>query len=82
MSNPTNSKIWGALWVVYIVWGSTYLAIEYSIRSMPPLLAMGFRFLAASSLLGIVLVIKFGPKFFQVSPRQILALALLGALLR
>jgi len=81
MSNPTNSKIWGALWVVYIVWGSTYLAIEYSIRSMPPLLAMGSRFLAASSLLGIVLVIKFGPKFFQVSLRQILAMALLGALL-
>lgn len=81
MIQPSKSKIWSALWIVYIVWGSTYLAIEYSIRSMPPLLAMGSRFLAASCLLGIVLVIKFGPKFLQVTLRQILSLALLGALL-
>ena len=63
MSTPSRGKIWGALWVVYIVWGSTYLAIEYSIRSMPPLLAMGSRFLAAGLLMGAVLAIKYGLGF-------------------
>ena len=81
MSTPSRGKIWGALWVVYIVWGSTYLGIEYSIRSMPPLLAMGSRFLAAGLLMGIVLAIKFGPRYLKVERNQIPFLALLGALL-
>jgi drug/metabolite transporter (DMT)-like permease len=81
MSTPTRGKIWGALWVVYIVWGSTYLAIEYSIRSMPPLLAMGSRFLAAGLLMGVVLAIKFGPGYLKIKKRQIPFLTLLGALL-
>jgi len=67
--------------VVYIVWGSTYLAIEYAIRSMPPLLAMGSRFLAAGLLMGAVLAIKFGPGYLKVTKRQIPFLALLGSLL-
>jgi len=81
MSTPARGKIWGALWVVYIVWGSTYLAIEYSIRSMPPLLAMGSRFLAAGLLMGVVLAIKFGPGYLKIKKRQIPFLTLLGALL-
>ena len=81
MSTPSRGKIWGALWVVYIVWGSTYLGIEYSIRSMPPLLAMGSRFLAAGLLMGIVIAIKFGPSYLKVKKSQIPFLALLGALL-
>ena len=81
MSTPSRGKIWGALWVVYIVWGSTYLAIEYSIRSMPPLLAMGSRFLAAGLLMGFVLAIKYGLGFLKITRRQIPFLALLGALL-
>jgi hypothetical protein len=28
---------------VYIVWGSTYLAIKYAIATMPPLLMAGSR---------------------------------------
>ena len=81
MSTPSRGKIWGALWVVYIVWGSTYLAIEYSIRSMPPLLAMGSRFLAAGLLMGAVLAIKYGLGFLKITRSQIPFLALLGALL-
>ena len=81
MNTPTRGKVWGALWVVYIVWGSTYLAIEYSIRSMPPLLAMGSRFLAAGLLMGVVLAIKNGPRYLRVTRKQIPFLALLGALL-
>lgn len=36
---------------VYIVWGSTYLAIRYAIETIPPLLMAGTRFLSAGLLL-------------------------------
>lgn len=40
-----------ALTIVYIVWGSTYLAIAYVVETLPPFLAAGARFLAAGGLL-------------------------------
>ena len=43
--------IWGAMLSVYIVWGSTYLAIRFAVQSMPPFLMAGFRFLVAGSIL-------------------------------
>jgi drug/metabolite transporter (DMT)-like permease len=36
---------------VYIIWGSTYLAIKYAIETMPTFLMAGVRFLIAGSLL-------------------------------
>jgi drug/metabolite transporter (DMT)-like permease len=38
---------WLALFVVYIVWGSTYLAIRVVVRELPPFAAAGLRFLVA-----------------------------------
>ncbi|MFN2544943.1 MAG: EamA family transporter, partial [Actinomycetota bacterium] len=43
--------VWSALWAVYIVWGSTYLAIRVAVRTMPPLLMAGVRFIFAGALL-------------------------------
>ncbi len=39
---------WGA---VYLIWGSTYLAIKVAVGAIPPLFAAGVRFLAAGILL-------------------------------
>ena len=36
---------------IYVVWGSTYLAIRVMVATVPPLLASGSRFLVAGSLL-------------------------------
>jgi len=44
-------RAWAALWVIYLIWGSTYLAIRYVVRTMPPLLAGGVRFLIAGLLM-------------------------------
>jgi drug/metabolite transporter (DMT)-like permease len=44
-------KIWIALLVVYIFWGSTYLAIRYAVETIPPFLMAGTRFLVAGALL-------------------------------
>jgi drug/metabolite transporter (DMT)-like permease len=38
---------------VYIIWGSTYLAIKYAIDTIPPLLMAGVRFLSAGAVLMI-----------------------------
>jgi drug/metabolite transporter (DMT)-like permease len=39
---------------VYILWGSTYLAIKYVIETLPPLISAGARFLLAGATLFIV----------------------------
>ena len=39
-----NVRAMGALGIVYVVWGSTYLAIRYAIEELPPLLSAAIRF--------------------------------------
>ena len=41
---PPGWLVWSALGIVYVVWGSTYLAIRYVVDSLPPLLSAGSRF--------------------------------------
>ena len=50
-SSAPTWQVWGALWAVYIVWGSTYLAIRVAVRTMPPFLMAGVRFVFAGALL-------------------------------
>ncbi|MEW6241110.1 MAG: EamA family transporter, partial [Chloroflexota bacterium] len=45
-------KIWIALLALYIVWGSTYLAIRFAVETIPPFLSAGLRFLVS----GLILV--------------------------
>ena len=40
-----------ALGIVYVVWGSTYLAIAVADRTLPPMLMLSVRFLVAGGLL-------------------------------
>jgi drug/metabolite transporter (DMT)-like permease len=42
---------WSALAAVYVVWGSTYLAIRIGVRDIPPGLLAGVRYLVAGALL-------------------------------
>ena len=46
-------KVWLALIAVYLVWGSTYLAIRFVVESIPPLLSGGLRFLISGLILYI-----------------------------
>lgn len=54
-------KVWGALWLVYVVWGSTYLAIRVAVRTMPPLLKAGSRFVIAGLILYLIARARSGP---------------------
>lgn len=47
----SDLMIWTALVIVYVVWGSTYLAIRIAVESMPPLMMAGVRFLIAGGIL-------------------------------
>lgn len=44
-------RIWTAMLTLYIVWGSTYLAIRFAVATLPPFLMAATRFLAAGGLL-------------------------------
>ena len=48
---PSTLSVAAALGTVYVLWGSTYLAIAYVVESLPPLLAAGARFLLAGSMM-------------------------------
>ncbi len=50
---PTRYQIGLALLSVYLIWGSTYLAIRVAIESCPPFLMAGLRFFAAGAALWI-----------------------------
>ena len=51
MNKPSNLAIWTGLITVYIVWGSTYLAIRFAIETIPPFLMAGTRFTIAGLVL-------------------------------
>jgi len=46
-----KTKIWTALIALYLVWGSTYLAIRFAVETLPPFLHSSLRFLIAGTFL-------------------------------
>lgn len=53
--DPSVAALVAAYAVVYLVWGSTYLAIRFAVESIPPLLMAGSRFVVAGGTLLAVL---------------------------
>lgn len=49
--SPTVLGVAAAFAAIYIIWGSTYLAIRYAVETLPPFLMAGTRFLTAGALL-------------------------------
>jgi len=50
-AHASRARIVAAFAAVYVVWGSTYLAIRYAIETLPPFLMAATRFLVAGALL-------------------------------
>ncbi len=48
---PSRTLIALSFFAVYVIWGSTYLAIQYALESLPPFLIAGVRNLIAGSIL-------------------------------
>jgi drug/metabolite transporter (DMT)-like permease len=70
-----------ALLIVYLVWGSTYLAIRVVVEQAPPLAGMGSRYLAAGVLLGLLLGLRGGLGRLLVTRREFAGCAAIGLLL-
>lgn len=89
MSNGTALRVgparpvavWVALGTVYLVWGSTYLAIRIVVDTLPPLVAMSARFITAAVLLGALLMFRGGVGALRVRPRELGGAAVVGILL-
>jgi len=52
-------KIWAGLITLYLIWGSTYLAVRFAVESIPPFMVSGFRnFLAGLILFAFSILSK------------------------
>ncbi|MGC4744888.1 EamA family transporter [Micromonospora sp. DT201] len=80
-ANVTPTLIWTALIVVYLLWGSTYLAIRIAVETLPSLLSAALRFAVAGLILAMVLRLRRGPGALRVDRRQLGSAALVGVLL-
>ncbi|MEU2158574.1 EamA family transporter [Streptomyces sp. NPDC019396] len=76
-----SGAVWGALAIVYVVWGSTYLAIRVVVETMPPFLSTGARFLTAGLLLAAITAWRQGPSALKATPVQLASAAMVGLLL-
>ena len=48
---PPAAPVWIAFALVYVFWGSTYLAISIAVRSIPPAMLCAVRFLISGPLM-------------------------------
>jgi drug/metabolite transporter (DMT)-like permease len=70
---------WLALGIVYVVWGSTYLGIRVAVRTIPPFVMGGTRFVLAGVLLYGIARLRGAPRW--LSWRELGACAVAGTLL-
>lgn len=75
---PSRLKLVLAFAAVYIIWGSTYLAIRYAIETLPPLLMAGTRFILAATALYLWARLRGAARVERINWR---AAAIIGGLL-
>ena len=73
--------VWLALATIYLIWGSTYLAIRVMVETVPPLLGAGVRFLLAGLVFYAFLRLRRGAAAVRFSRANLLAAAGAGTLL-
>ena len=80
--SPRHRRLlpWLALLVVYVVWGSTYMAIRIAVREMPPFAAAAVRF-GASGLVMAAIAFFVDRGHGRPTRRQLADYALVGILL-
>src|SRR2546428_619184 len=74
----SSLAIWTAMASVYIIWGSTYLAIAIAVQTLPPLFSAGLRFLVAGLVLLAIVAARRG---LHVVRAQLVGASRVGRLL-
>lgn len=78
---PANWLVWLALGTIYVIWGSTYLAIRVMVETVPPLLGAGFRFMLAGAVFYLVLLLRRGRAAVRFTGLELLSALGAGTLL-
>ena len=76
-----RAKVWVALWTVYLIWGSTYLGIELTGETIPPLFAVAVRFVIAGALMAGWVAWRRGTGALRVRAAELGSAVLVGLLL-
>ena len=80
-ARPGPLLTWTNLWIVYIVWGSTYLAIRVMVETIPPLLGAGVRFVVAGAGVLAFLAARRGWAAIRPTRAELAGCLLVGTLL-
>jgi drug/metabolite transporter (DMT)-like permease len=78
---PSALLVAVALGIVYVVWGSTYLAIRVTVHDLPAMSSASWRYGAAGVILAAILVVRSGWSVLRVGRVELAGAALLGLLL-
>ena len=74
-------QVWTGLWIVYLVWGSTYLAIRVVVETIPPFLSAGARFGFAGLAMLAFLTWRRGAAVLRPGRRELASCLAVGTLL-
>jgi drug/metabolite transporter (DMT)-like permease len=64
-------QVWLALGLVYVIWGSTYLAIRVVVETLPAMLSGGLRFVLAGLIMLVAIGLRQGREALRVDRRQL-----------
>src|SRR5579864_5135159 len=78
-ASPSRWMVILAFGLVYLFWGSTYLAIDIAVQTIPPALMCGVRFSIAGSIMLAVCALMGRKVLYSV--RQLLLVSVVGILL-
>ncbi|HWI73421.1 MAG TPA: EamA family transporter [Baekduia sp.] len=79
---PQEMRVWAALGAIYLIWGSTYLAIRLMVETVPPALGAGARFvLAGGAMLALLAARRGGASALRVTRTQLWWCFVVGTLL-
>jgi drug/metabolite transporter (DMT)-like permease len=81
MAARHDARIWLALGAVYVVWGSTFIALAIVVRDLPPLVAMSARHVVAGGVLLAFALPRGDREHDRIGKRQIGAALVFGGLL-
>jgi drug/metabolite transporter (DMT)-like permease len=81
MATRRDARVWLALVTVYLVWGSTFVALAIVVRDFPPYLSMAMRHLVAGAALLAFALPRGGREEDRIGGKQVRAGLVFGGLL-
>ena len=75
-------QIGAGLLVIYLVWGSVFVAVRYVVADLPALLSIGVRYVVAGLLLVTYVCARLGPGVLRAGRRALFGCVLLAMLLQ